>query len=437
MRYLLALALVACGDQHEVLDVFEPHSGTRLLIEQYQFDDGTRIVHPDAFFDRRLHARCTPQTWTDGTTRCLPDADVAYYREATCETLIGVTRVEKPTHFIATDLVDGTLFPSRVFAAGALTDAIDSAFTKEGESCLPVGIFADSKTTFREVGGEVDVAALPQIHEGETADGRLALSLRQSDDGAVVPIGFRDRELDTACTPAARPTGDGVCEPIEIPLAAYFADSECSQPAIIVDDKPPTIARVPTTGCAAFARVGDEVSHAYALVNGACRTETSPGRTFVVGDTVELAPITRTPDAVPQRRVQRILASDDALHVYADRMLDTATQAECRLQLVGETMRCLPLELAPVVRVFQAGCTIELRVAQVPAQSCEPVGFGALNTGDALEVHAIGDAFTGTAYTLDLGPCLPYTPPAGTTLHLVGPVLPDDAFIGALAFGVR
>jgi hypothetical protein len=99
--------------------------------------------------------------------------------------------------------------------------------------------------------------------------------------------------------------------------------------------------------------------------------------------------------------------------------------------------RCLPLELAPVVRVFQAGCTIEQRVAQVPATSCEPVAFGALASRDGLELHAIGAPFVGTAYTLDLGPCLPYTPPAGTTLHVVGPVLPDDAFIGALAYGVR
>lgn len=447
---MLCIVVVACGDNHPEIQVFEPTNGTRLMIEQYQFDDGTRVVQPTAFYDRRIHARCTPQEWIDGVVRCLPDAEQAFYRDDMCEMPFGRATKKFPTHFIAQDLRpdDARRMPARVFAVGAKADPIAMFYLRQGtaEDGKPIctgpypSPFDEEGTQYYEVAGEVGGEDLVAITETQIGDGRLALNVRRSDDGALVPFGFHDRDLDVDCAPVPRGAG-GVCEPQSVDDAVFFADNTCTQPAVLVDDgvEPPVAARTRSSdGCFAYHAIGEQAPRAYRDTGGGCTSVTTTARVLALGPAVELAAITREPDDAPKHRVQRILASDGDLHVYADRMFDTATRAECQLVQDGDTLRCLPTALAPIVRLFLPGCTVERRFAEVPMRACEPFAFAMHDNGESLELHAIGGRFDGTAYTLaPFGFCMPYTPAAGTELFDVGPLLPDDTFVGAVPFGAR
>lgn len=442
MRWVALVALCACGDDRPEIEVFEPTSGTRIMIEQYQFDDGTRLVQPTAFYDRRIHARCTPQEWLDGVIRCVPDAEEAFYREDTCTTLFGVgNAIEHATHFLATDTREGVRYPARAFEQAGRTDAIAQGFRRDGESCNAVAIPELETTTYWDLGGEVGGEDLVPIRESEVGDGRLGLRVRTSDDGALVPLGFRDRDLDIDCEPM--PRGDAAaCEPTIATASSVFADNACTEPAILVapEARAPLVASTrDPSGCAAYHGVAtDQAPRAYRDTGTGCVSVSTTSRVLPLGPLVELAPVARAIDDAPKRRIQRILASEGDLHVHANRMFDTATRAECELRQLGDTLRCVPTALAPIVRLFLPGCTVERRFAEVPERTCEPMSFATHDTGETLELHAIGDPFDGTAYTFGMfGVCTPYAPSPGTSLYTVGPLLPDDTFAGAVPFGAR
>ncbi|MFN0253700.1 MAG: hypothetical protein ACKV2T_42925 [Kofleriaceae bacterium] len=448
MRRALVLSLlVACGDDRPEIEELEPTSGSRLAIEQYQFDDGTRLVQPSAFYDRRIHARCTPQEWLDGVTRCVPDAEIAYYREDTCLTLFGVgNAIEHATHFLATDTrADGSQFWARAFEAdGRFDEPIGTGYVKRGSSCTAVGIPQLETTTYWNLGGEIGGEDLVPITEREIGEGRLGLAVRASDDGALVPLGFRDHDLGVACSP----TPSGTCEPTEVPTSDVFAENTCTQPAILVgtdEPAPPLAGKRGSDGCRVFHTVeSTQATRAFRDSSGGCTPVATGQRVLPLGAPVELPQVTRTIGDAPKRRVQRItvplsLASGD-VQVVTTRVFDTATRSECELRQAGDTLalRCLPTALAPIVRLFQPGCVVERRLAEVPAAACEPFAFAMYDTGEMLEIHALGDPFDGTAYTIgSFGACTPYTARAGTSLFHVGPLLPADTFVGAVAFGAR
>ncbi len=446
MRRALVLAAMCgaagCGDDRSVLEVFEPRSGTRLSIEQYQFDDGTRLVEPGAFYDRRLHARCTPKTWIDGVVRCVPDAEAALYRDAACTMPIGIgSAIKFPTHFIATERRDGGTLPARIFAAAAPTDAVTQAFYRADGECRPMPIGTEG-TRFWNVGEEVDGTTLVPITDDEIGDDRLGLAVRRSQDGALVPLGFRDRELGVACAPVPRGDNDtlGVCEPLEAPFATLFADPTCGEPAILAGapDTPSIATTRASTGCLAYHEVvPSPLARAYRREGSACIAVSSTLTAHALGAVIDLAPVTRTPDALEGRRVQRILASDGTHNVYADRLFDTATRAECRLAKHGDTLRCLPPALAPIVELFEPGCMQPLVVAVVPQRPCEPIVFAARDASEGYELRAIGEVLDRTAYVSAPNGCQPYVPDVDTELHAVGPALPDDVFISAVPFGAR
>ena len=109
-RVVVLLALAACGDEIHVETALEPQSGTRLKLEKYRFEDGTEQVEQHSFYDVEMHARCAPQTYVDGSTRCVPFADDALYIDPTCETAVGRAvdpAITEPTHFVGHDRVAG------------------------------------------------------------------------------------------------------------------------------------------------------------------------------------------------------------------------------------------------------------------------------------------------------------------------------------------
>jgi hypothetical protein len=431
----LLLLLAACGDQVHVEPTDEPASGTRLKAEWLFYGDGSRQVAPAAYYDTALHARCTPRDWADGTVRCVPEADVAHYIDATCETAVGYAEViGTPRLFLAYDRGR----PAVIYHAS--TTAIDPPAQLydlvDGECTGPRSAPADFP--WFEISGAGDVV---ELTERETAgDDRLALRVRESADGLHVPLGLRDTQLDVPCRPEA-----DACVPQIDDVAGVFLDDLCETPGVAVPlgADPPRVVRVETAqGCPAFHAVGAPFDGPlYRRQGTACRPAfvVPPPRGFALGEPIELAPLVREVEAPRGRRLAAIALSSGALRIYDERMFDTATRAECVPTEYEGVVRCTPATVLPALVLFTAGCQHEIRIAEVPARSCERAAFAAYTPPEVIgpELHAIGSPVTGPLYDLRSGACAPYVAPAGTTPAALGPVLPPDTFVGGHPAGER
>lgn len=461
---MLALALavalggVACGDsaRHED-DLLTATSGARLALQQLRYDDGTEQATADEFYDTELHARCAPRRWLDDAVRCVPAVDDAVYTDAACTTLVGRARTPaEPVLFLASATAGEDVRPARLFRAGDPIDPVAAYYERRDGACA--GPFPSPEEAIRyfAVGDEVDGASLVPIRDVEIGDGRLGVRIRESDDGARVPFGLRDRTLDVACSPA-RGGGGGVrCAPAGAAPASYFRDPACREPvaAVATDAPAPAIAAVAEpSGCTGYRAVAGELPSTaiYRRDGAACVQTPAPAgaRLFATGAAIELAPLGREVEDVPGRRLQRIVlttggATDGAtgvttggLRFLDDRLLDTATRADCRRQQVGEVPRCIPEAVAPARTLFAPGCTVEVHVAEVPQPACEPIAFATAQTDAGLEIRALGDRPGGPLFRRENGLCLPDPGAAEASLRALGPPIDPAAFAGAVYYGAR
>jgi len=204
----LLCALVGCGDDRHVEDVFEAVSGSRLKIEWHLYEDGTRQAESSTFYDIQVHSRCSPQLWADGVIRCVPIADDAVYVDAICENLVGRARLlEKPTHFLGYDTIGAETLPARLYVAGVAVPAVSQIYEMRDDECVGP-VFTPSDLTYYALVDEIAGTDLVSIVDGETGAGRLAVRYRSGDDGVSVPLGLLDRDLGTTCSPTPRTGGD-------------------------------------------------------------------------------------------------------------------------------------------------------------------------------------------------------------------------------------
>jgi hypothetical protein len=294
------------------------------------------------------------------------------------------------------------------------------------------------------VGDELDGASLVPIRDVERGDGRLGVRLRESDDGARVPLGLRDRELGVACSPARGADAGVRCAPAGAAPASYFRDPACREPvAAVGPDAPvPAIAAVAEpSGCTGYRAIAGElpVGALYRRDGAACVPTPAPAgaRLFATGAAIELAPLEREVEEAPGRRLQRVTIATGGLRFLDDRLFDTATRADCRRQQVGEVPRCIPEAVAPARTLFAPGCTIEVHVAEVPQPTCEPVAFATAPIDGSLEIRALGDRPQGPLSRRENGQCLPYPSAAEASLRALGPPIDPAAFVGAVYYGAR
>lgn len=447
-RALLALtcaAGAACGDSIPHVPPLDAVSGDRLKLQRLRYDDGAEQVDPSGFYDTALHTRCAAGRWTDGALRCLPVADDAVYTDADCTTEVGLTpatELADPTVFIGHDWVDGVRIATRLHRAGDDRAAITEYWERRDGACTGPWPAPEGATTY-ELAGAITAAELVAFHDGEAGDGRLGLRLRQTDDGLRLAIELRDRELDVACTPTLR--SDGVaCEPSTVAAATYFDDPGCEQPRVVTAEPAPrpAIARVvDDAGCATYFRIGPEVSPpSYRREAAACVRATVPSgaRSFELGAAVELALLGRTVEDAGGRRLQRVILDDAGLRFVGDRLVDTATRAECLPRLIGDELRCVPAATVAALTLYARGCVAPLRVAAVPTRVCgERPAFAIAVTADGTAIHAIGDRVDGPLFAFDGVACAPYVAPPDTAVHALGPALAPETFTRAVAFGAR
>ena len=437
----LAAAVLACGAGAaacgENLAPDEPlgaTSGTQLKLVGYLFDDGTLQWRGDELYDAALHVRCTRQRWIDGIDRCVPVAAEAVYTDAGCTTVIG-RRVDviPPKYFVVHDWIDGELVPARVYRAGTMTDPVTAVYARRDGVCE--GPFAELPgTTYYTLTEEILGAALVPVRTETIGTGRVAVRALAADDGLVVPVAFEDRELAVDCRPARLADGSSACEPEEATTTAVFADPTCTEAAVADTAPAPRIVRVDdAAGCSRYHGVGAPIAPPVYRRNGTvCELVPAiPGdRWRALGEPLALAPVERGLDA-GERRLERVIVRADDLHAVDGELFDTATRTACQpLELAG-ALRCVPTPTTPAIVRYLAGCSFEVRVAELPAQPCEPVGFALASTADGYEVHAIGDPVVDSLYEW-VGFCRPYVPPPGVVVHALGAPLPPEVFAGAL-----
>lgn len=451
---LLGLGCAACGDdaRHED-DLLTATSGARLALQKLRYDDGTEQATADEFYDTELHARCAPRPWLDDAVRCVPVVDDAVYTDAACTTLVGRARTPgEPVLFLAHATAGEDVRPARLVRAADPIDPVAQYFELRDGACTGPFPSPEEPIRYFAVGDELDGASLVPIRDVEIGDGRLGVQIRESDDGARVPSGLRDRELGVACSPARGGDGGVRCAPAGAASASHFRDPACREPVVAVatDAPVPAIAAVAEpSGCTGYRAVAGELPSTaiYRRDGAACVPAPAPAgaRLFATGAAIELAPLEREVEDAPERRLQRIILTTGlatglapgGLRFLDDRLLDTATRADCRRQQIGEVPRCIPEAVAPARTLFAAGCTVEIHVAEVPQPTCEPVAFATATTDAGLEIRALGDRSQGPLFRPENGLCLPYPSAAEASLRALGPPIDPAAFVGAVYYGAR
>lgn len=449
-RLMIVLAVCsACGDAHQRPSQIEPISGQRIKLELYLYEDGSRQVDASSFYDTQLHTRCAPRRWADAEVRCVPIADEAVYTDAACSEVVGLAPTEQarePTHFIGIDRTDAEPVPARLYGAVATTDPVSAYYIRQNDACVGP-LQPPSEAVFYELGEELAATRMQVFDEAELGAGRLALRVLHTSDGLRVPVGVRDRALDLPCTPTSRADG-AACEPTDAVSATRFLDDNCTTPAVVVaaNAEVPTIARaVEPTGCTSYFALGAEVSTSlYRREAGACiRATMLPGqRAFALAAPIELAAIDRTVDDSRGRRLATVTLedpSDLALRFTGDRLVDHAIRGECRPELVGDTVRCLPTTLHPATTLYSTGCAVAVPVVELPERTCDPVAFASALTDDGtgIVLHAIGDPMTAPLFRLAGPSCVPYAAELGRIVRGLGPALPAETFVSGRKYGER
>lgn len=444
MRAAWILVIVAaCGDNPAPETTVGAVSGQRLALQWYGFPDGVRQPEPDEFYDRALHARCAPRTWADQTVRCVPLADQAAFGDDLCTEPVGRgVSIDEPTHFIGYDQVGDEVRPVRVYPAGDELDTIKRYYLRWGAECL--GPYADpDEVTYYALGPELGGGDLVALHERELGEGRLALRLRESDDGMRVPLGLRDRTLAADCRPGVRDDGTVRCEPDADTEVSYFRDPACSQPVVAVHAEAPVpvLARMDgPSGCTDYYAVGEAVATTlYQRQGDTCMAQVlvPPPQAFAIGEPLELVTFARTLEP-GDGRLQRVVLDDGELQIFDDVLFDRATRADCRrYRFEDGVTRCIPTALASSFQLYTPTCAVPVEVAELPPRSCQRPAFAATTTAGGLQLRAIGDRAGEPLHTWNFGPCRPYVADPGQTVHLLGPPIDPTAFAGALYYGER
>ena len=437
MRCALVVVLfAACGDSVVPPPSAEPRSGDRLKVERYVFPDGTSQVEPGRFFDVERGEHCTPEVWSDGQTYCTPDASEAVYTSSDCTTLIGRApeAVRDPSYFLRTYTLQEIEHPSRLFIAGARSEAPAQIWRLRAGACLgPVAPAIGDR--YYALAAEVPRDELVRLAHATSAEAsRLAVVGLRSDDGLHVPVELVDRALDLPCDLDLTATGGAIaCIPRGTREARYYADASCRVVELEVsdgDDAPPIAWTRDAAGCLAYHEVGEATfGPLFRDVAGTCERLTGPDDAAIhrITGPFELAVLARARDHRDGRRLLGIRASEGDLTIRDPRLYDTELGTECRrAEVLPGDFRCVPITETRVSTMYaDATCTAALSIAVVDTRTCVlRAPYGTRTDADVPTFHLLGAPHTAPAYLEDGDEkCVPFVPAAHQALYDAGPAL--------------
>lgn len=436
LAILAGLAAIGCGDNIEIRDPDRAISGSRLRVMHHVYDDGTSQLETEWLHDRARGEDCAPMVWSDGARYCTPASEPAVFVDGGCTMLVGkAPRGAPPAYFRRVYVVRGEPRPSRLYEPREPVAA--PALVWELFDGLCIGpIDADPDADYIALGPEIASSALVRVAKLERpADTRLAHSLYASDDGMQLPItrALRDTVLDVECAPRAV-EGDphATCVPA-MPIADYFRDDACTEPALAIrsgDETPAYVEHAGGDGCPSYAHVGDAIDlpSPFRRTAAGCTAAiaSSDDRFFAIGAPLDLVRLPRAPSTDGARLARIELRDGD--HVFEDaRLADTMLDIECERVPTPEGDRCLPAasitaEREPTFR--DDACTDPLALVLVPATSCRVP----THVVDAAGPRALVP-YAGAIFHLSTGDrCLPYSLAGTARSYELGPVLPLSTF---------
>jgi hypothetical protein len=422
-------ALVACGD-NLAPDTADPRSGSRLQLQYFEYEDGTRQLADRGFFDAARDEPCRSLQWSDGFTYCTPEAHPAIYTNADCTLELGRVPVESvpASYFLHRFHVAGDFMPSRLYRRAAAAPAPAGAYELRDDGCAgPVEL--PSSDLFFELGDELRKPSW--WSSPRAARDRPAPRAADRDEHRWYARPDRDPRSRARCRlhrRASERAGGGVRAGAR-DLAIYYHDAACTEPALSAPERP-GIGAYASDGCAAYHAVGTQVGATPVFrKTPTCTATIAPSneQLFLLGDPLELATIERL-RADAGRRLQSIsIAGVADNHVF-----DTELGSDCRPVELGGTLRCIPHHALTHPVFVDDLCLVPALVALVATRSCEPaVTYASRVVDGGFELHAIGAA-SGMVYEVSTGDrCLPYESPAGFAVHDVGPAIPLERFAPA------
>ncbi len=428
---LVLLAIAACGDD----EVGTPtKSGTRLALEWYQTDDGSRA--PDGtIYDRERDETCGLVSWNDGVYRCVNAPGSVVFADAACKQPLAFGN---PNQLAAQYDPDFCSVSAVYQIAGPVSAQQYYSLTQMG--CT--GPYTSNGLT--SVGASLDRARFAEVDLTEPfGDGRLQQQDYVSADGLRLLYGVVDTTLATSCAP-----NDASCSPYSL-SDQLFSDAACTQR--VTSEYVNPCSPPPKYYAEADAKCSNRIRH-YALgarftqqlyvIDGTtmtCKASTANPmlQYFAVGAEVSPAAMRIAIADAPGHRLQTMYDAGAGIAVPSGRMFDTQLDIECAFsQAADGFVRCLPSGASYGAWYSDAGCTQSIHVVFEPADdpSCGPapaaptVALGYKTTGS--DVRVVVGPYSGKLYTGSSTSCTEYMP-IGTALYLAGDLADLTQFASA------
>jgi hypothetical protein len=332
-------------------------SGTRLHLQVYDVGGARAIGRAQR--DAQLDAACLIRTWSDGRSYCTPDAEPVVFTDDRCTQPAAIDQTDPciAGRYVL-DEPDLCRGPERLYELGAPISAAQYYNRGLDGSCN-----GPYPAALRALGRELLTSDLVEVTAMTApARGRLARTFLVSADGARIPSGAHDTELDLACTPQADRDGSGAhCVPTGATPSSLFGDATCSAPiaGVLESCAPPAYVLRPDLPCSIdgdrFYTLGAQITPTALSLDfgsGCMATQASPDLAYyAVGAELQVAELTRGPGQVAGQAVQQIAMSDGKTELLDAALYDTAHDVECVVQEFADgTLRCLGFQ--PSIRGY-------------------------------------------------------------------------------------
>ncbi len=352
-------------------------SGSRLKVE-WHVVDGTKVLA--GLHDSVRNERCAARPFADGQTYCAPTAAEVVYRDAACTQPLGLQRIgcgqPQLAYFVESDQTSCGGPARKLYPRGAAV-TVTSYYSRFLGSCST----ASSTQGFQvfELGAELPLTELVSLTAPVPAGaGRVTQRFFEAADGARVPAGLHDRQLETDCrmmpeayrstarcvpagasasAPGSGPFGDAGCA---MSLTSHLKSCPAPKVALLLSSQCLNSGRIPE----AFLN-GAAAAPPYYRRNGGnqCATTTlnSDLGYSLLGAPVELAAGSRAPAAAGAGRYRVMYTSAGEAPVREQLLFDTELETECQLlPHQDNSLRCVPISPYSTRQVFSdPACTIE------------------------------------------------------------------------------